>query len=77
MDTIFITIVMLFIGVIAVMLFIQTNVDLWNEMRKELFEGTRIWMWYKNRKNKVKILSDTEYDQMMKSGKIKDIIVVE
>lgn len=77
MDTIFITIVMLFIGVIAVMLFIQTNVDLWNEMRKELFEGTRIWMWYKNRKNKVKILSDMEYDQMMKSGKIKDIIVVE
>ena len=65
MDTIFMTIVMLFIGVIAVMLFIQ------------MFKGTRIWMWYKNRKNKVKILSDMEYDQMMKSGKIVSNIIVE
>jgi hypothetical protein len=71
------TIVMLFIGVIAVMLFIQTNTDLWNEMGKELFKGTRIWMWYNNRKNKVKILSDMEYDQMMKSGKIVSNIIVE
>lgn len=75
--TIFTTILAIFIGIVVLMIFIQCNVDLWNEMGKELFKGTRIWMWYKNHKNKVKILSDMEYDQMMKSGKIKSIIVVE
>ena len=78
--TIFTTILAIFIGIVVLMIFIQCNVDLWNEMKPEIkswFKGTRLEMWYKNHKNRVKILSDMEYNQMMKSGKIKNIIVVE
>lgn len=78
--TIFTTILAIFIGIVVLMIFIQCNVDLWNEMKPEIkswFKGTRLEMWYKNHKNKVKILSDMEYNRMMKSGKIKNIIVVE
>ena len=78
--TIFTTILAIFIGIVALMIFIQSNVDLWKEMKPEIkswFKGTRLEMWYNNRKNKVKVLSDMEYDQMMKSGKIVSNIIVE
>lgn len=88
MDTIFTTLVVLFIGIISIMIFIQTNVELWNEVGKNLwndmkstvinrFNDTKIGMWYKNKKNKVEILSDRKYNRLLKSGQIKNIIVVE
>jgi hypothetical protein len=88
MDTIFTTLVVLFIGVVSIMIFIQTNVELWNEVGKDLwndmkstviswFNGTKMGMWYKNKKNKVEILSDRKYNLLLKSGQIKNIIVVE
>lgn len=88
MDTIFTTLVVLFIGVVSIMIFIQTNVELWNEVRKDLwndmkstviswFNDTKMGMWYKNKKNKVEILSDRKYNRLLKSGQIKNIIVVE
>ena len=40
------------------------------------FNDTKISMWYKNKKNKVGILSDWEYENLMKSGQIKNIIIV-
>ena len=88
MDTIFSIISVLFIGAISIIIFIQTNVELWNEVGKEVwgdmkstvtnwFNDTKMGMWYKNKKNKVEILSDWEYKNLMKSGQIKNTIIVE
>ena len=86
--TILYVVVELAFGLLALGIFIQTNVELWNEVGKEVwgdmkstvinwFNGTKMSMWYKNKKNKVEILSDWEYKNLMKSGQIKNIIIVE
>lgn len=84
MDTIFSIISVLFIGAISIIIFIQTNVELWNEVGKDLwnemkhkFNGTKVGMWYKNRKNGVEILSDRKYKYLVRSGQIKNTIIVE
>ena len=84
MDTIFSIISVLFIGAISIIIFIQTNVELWNEVGKDLwnemkykFNDTKVGMWYKNRKNGVEILSDWKYNYLVKSGQIKNTIIVE
>ena len=87
MDTIFTTIFILFIGAISIMLFIKTNVELWNGIGKDLwnemksnivnwFNDTKMGMWYKNKKNKAEILSDWEYENLLESGQIKNTIIV-
>ena len=87
MDTIFTTLFILFFGAITIMIFIQTNVELWNEVGKDFwndmksnitdwFNDTKMSMWYKNKKNKVEILSDREYKNLMESGRIKNTIIV-
>ena len=86
--TILYVVVELAFGLLALGIFIQTNVELWNEVGKEAwddmkstvinwFNGTKMSMWYKNKKNKVEILSEWEYKNLMKSGQIKNIIIVE
>ena len=86
--TILYVVVELAFGLLALGIFIQTNVELWNEVGKEVwddmkstvinwFNGTKMSMWYKNKKNKVEILSDWEYKTLMESGQIKNIIIVE
>ena len=84
MDTIFSIIFVIFIGAISIIIFIQTNVELWNEVGKDLwnemkykFNDTKMSMWYKNRKNGVEILSDRKYKYLLKSGQIKNTIIVE
>ena len=84
MDTIFSIISVLFIGAISIIIFIQTNVELWNEVGKDLwnemkhkFNDTKLGMWYKNRKNGVEILSDRKYKYLLRSGQIKNAIIVE
>ena len=84
MDTIFSTISFLFIGAISIIIFIQTNVELWNEVGKDFwnemkykFNDTKVGMWYKNRKNGVEILSDRKYKYLLRSGQIKNTIIVE
>ena len=84
MDTIFSIISVLFIGAISIIIFIQTNVELWNEVGKDFwnevkykFNDTKVGMWYKNRKNGVEILSDRKYKYLVKSGQIKNTIIVE
>ena len=84
MDTIFSIISVLFIGAISIIIFIQTNVELWNEVGKDLwnemkykFNDTKVGMWYKNRKNRVEILSDRKYKYLVRSGQIKNTIIVE
>ena len=85
--TILYVVVELAFGLLALGIFIQTNVELWNEVGKEVwddmksdvtnwFNDTKMSMWYKNKKNKVGILSDWEYENLMKSGQIKNIIIV-
>ena len=86
--TILYVVVELAFGLLALGIFIQTNVELWNEVGKEVwgdmkstvtnwFNDTKISMMYKNKKNKVEILSDWEYKNLMKSGQIKNTIIVE
>lgn len=78
--TIFTTILAIFIGIVVLMIFIQCNVELWKEVKPEIkswLRGTRLEMWYKNRKNKVKILTKSEYDYLVRSGKIKSTIVID
>lgn len=78
--TIFATILAIFIGIVVLMIFIQCNVELWKEVKPEIeswLRGTRLEMWYKNRKNKVKILTKSEYDYLVRSGKIKSTIVID
>ena len=86
--TIFYTIGMIAAIIFILGLFIQTNVELWNDVGKDLwndmkstviswFNNTKMGMWYKNKKNKVEILSDRKYNRLLKSGQIKNILVVE
>ena len=77
-ETIFWTILGLGAFFIVMLIFIQSNVELWMAMKPEInrwFKNTRLGMYYTNRKNGVKILSDKEYDNLQKSGKIKPMIV--
>ena len=87
MDTIFGTLFILFFGVISIMIFIQTNVEFWNEIGKDFwsnmkstvinwFNNTKMGMWYKNKKNKIEILSDREYRNLMKLGRIKNTNII-
>ena len=87
MDTIFGTLFILFFGVISIMIFIQTNMEFWNEIGKDFwsnmkstvinwFNNTKMGMWYKNKKNKIEILSDREYRNLMKLGRIKNTNIV-
>lgn len=82
-STISVTLVVIFIGIIALAIFIQTNVELWNEVGKDLrddftgwFKKTKAGMWYNNKKNGVDILSDREYDRIVKTKEIKVIEIV-
>ena len=86
-STILYVVVMLAFGLLVLGIFIQTNVELWNEVGKEVwddmksavinwFNGTKMGMWYKNKKNKVGILSDWNYETLMKSGQIKNTIII-
>ena len=87
-STILYVVVMLVFGPLILGIFIQSNVELWNEVGEEVwddmkstvinwFNDTKISMMYKNKKNKVEIVSDWEYKNLMKSGQIKNIIIVE
>ena len=79
-NTIFTIIVAGFIGLVTIAIFIQSTVELQREMKPEIqdwFKTTKLGMWYSNRKNKVKVLSDLEYNQMMMSGKVKGNIVID
>ena len=86
-STILYVVVMLVFGPLVLGIFIQSNVELWNEVGKEVwddmkatvinwFNDTKISMMYKNKKNKVEILSDWKYENLMKSGQIKNTIIV-
>ena len=82
--TILYVVVELAFGLLALGIFIQTNVELWNEVGKDFwnevkykFNDTKVGMWYKNRKNGVEILSDRKYKYLVRSGQIKNTIIVE
>ena len=71
--TILYVVVELAFGLLALGIFIQTNKELWGYMKSDVidwFKTTRMGMNYYNRKNGFKILSDKEFDNIPKSGKI-------
>lgn len=64
----------------AVVLFIQTSREVWENFKEDYgdwFKGTRIGMWFNNRKNGVTILTEEEYENLRMTGKIIPIEVVE
>ena len=72
-STILYVTVMLVLGIFVTGVFIQTNKELWDYMKSDVidwFKTTRMGMNYYNRKNGFKILSDKEFDNIPKSGKI-------
>ncbi len=75
--TIFYAIGMIAAIIFVLNLFIQTNKELWDEVGKDTvaeikdwFKTTSLGMWYSNKKNGIKILSDKEYENLLKEGKI-------
>lgn len=83
-STILMTIGPLLIGVLTLAIFIQTNKELWEDSGKDLwgdvkswYKNTRLYMWNKNRKNGVKILSEREYNRLLRNGQIKYVIIEE
>ena len=75
--TIFYAIAMIAAIIFILGLFIQTSNELWKEVGKDAlaeikdwFRSTSLGMWYSNKKNGVEILSDKEYENLLKEGKI-------
>ena len=75
--TIFYAIAMIAAIIFILGLFIQTSNELWEEVGKDALEEIKDWfrstslgMWYSNKKNGVEILSDKEYENLLKEGKL-------
>lgn len=75
--TIFYAIGMIVAIIFILGLFIQTSNELWEKVGKDAlaefkdwFKFTSFGMWYSNKKNGVKILSDKEYENLLNEGKI-------
>lgn len=80
MATIFSIIFELVIFALALIVFIQCTKDVLMDKEviediKDWFKDTKIGMWYTNKKNGVTILSEKQYQRMLKDGKIKPIQV--
>lgn len=82
------TLIFILLFVLALFIFLQVNAELWDEIGRDLYndtkkdvtkwyKGTRLFMWCNNRKNKVKILSEEEYLNLLKEGKIKYVVIEE
>ena len=72
-STILYVAVMLVLGLFVLGLFIQTNKELWGVMKSDVirwFKTTMVGMNYYNRKNGIKVLSEAEYRNIPKSGKV-------
>jgi hypothetical protein len=64
------------IGILAVKVFVESFKEARKEFGPELkewFKGTKLGMWYTNKKNGVTVLSDRQYRKLLKSGEIKSI----
>ncbi len=83
-----ITVLAFVLFIIATSIFITCFVDLWQEVGEDMFsdtrkkvskwyKGTRLFMWANNRKNRVKVLSEKEYLNLLAEGKIKYVVIEE
>ena len=67
MEQIFIYLILAVIAIVTISIFIQSVRDLYDQRMEvlddimELFKGTKLHMNYKNRRNKVEIISKDEY----------------
>ena len=71
-------------GSLSLLIFVESAIDLQKECGKDYFtdikdwfKATRLGMWYKNRKNGIKILSDRQYRLLQRQGRLKGYIIVE
>ena len=72
-STILYVIVMIVTSIFVLGIFVQSNKEMWENFKKDYtpwFKNTKVGMWYYNRKNGVKILSDREFDNILKSDKV-------
>lgn len=73
----------IFVTAIAIACFIdflKMYEDDYRKMKKSVKDWhskTKLSMWNHNRKNRVKILSEKEYFNLMKEGKIKYVVIEE
>ena len=83
-----ITVLAFLLFIIATSIFITCFVDLWQEVGEDMFsdtrkkvtkwyKGTRLFMWVNNQKNRVKVLSEKEYLNLLAEGKIKYVVLEE
>lgn len=81
-----VTVLELCVFVIAVSTFIYTLKESWDEIGKNLwndlksnvsyyFYNTRLGMWYKNKQNGVTVLSERQYQRLIKKNNVKQRIV--
>lgn len=80
--------ILFLIFILATGVLIATIIDFYQEVggcvihdtRKSIknwYRGTRLFMWSNNRKNKVKVLSEKEYLNLLAEGKIKYVVIEE
>ena len=73
--------------IVALAIFVQTNKQVWEEIGKPAwndtksaiarkFRNTRLGMWYFNRKNGFKVLSEKEYLKIVSKQKERKIIFI-
>ena len=83
---IFANVIALVFGLFVVGIFIQSSKELWEEVGKDSWEDlkstviswfkqTKVGMWVNNKRNKVEILSEKEYQKTLKSTDVKVIYV--
>jgi len=83
---IFIAVELMFFA-FALLLFIQCNKELWDEMGRDSwnelksdisgwFYNTKFGMWYRNKQNGVTVLSEKEYQKLIRKNNVKTRIII-
>lgn len=72
-STILYVIVMIVTAIFVFGIFVQSNKEMWENFKEDYtpwFKNTKVGMWYYNRKNGVKVLTERQYCNIPKSGKV-------
>lgn len=72
-STILYVIMMIVTFIFALGIFVQNSNEMWENFKKDYtpwFKNTKVGMRYFNRKNGVKVLTEREYCNILKSSKI-------
>jgi len=85
--TFFLSIILITIFIFTLGIAVNCFIDLWREFAderkqmkksvKDWYKKTRLFMWSSNRKNGITIISEKEYNRMLKNGEIKYVVIEE